>query len=112
MTCRFSLSLMLAAALALTSLPGAPAQAGNGDVAKWIAGGVALGLVGAVVAQSRHKDRRPAYHAPATPHHRYQDRRYRDPHARSRHYQSRHYQQPRSSQRRHDPHRARQAQRR
>ncbi|MFN3208809.1 MAG: hypothetical protein ACE369_07370 [Roseovarius sp.] len=57
MTHRRFISLILAAALAVTGMTSGPAQAGDRDVAKWVAGAVALGLVGAVIADQRRDDR-------------------------------------------------------
>lgn len=57
MTHRTFISLILAAALAVTGVTAAPAQAGDKDVAKWVAGAVALGLIGAAIADQRRDDR-------------------------------------------------------
>ncbi|WP_428514403.1 hypothetical protein [Roseovarius sp.] len=57
MTHRTFISLILAAALAVTGMTAAPAQAGDKDVAKWVAGAVALGLIGAAIADQRRDDR-------------------------------------------------------
>lgn len=57
MTHRKFISLILAAALAVTGMTAAPVQAGDRDVAKWVAGAVALGLIGAAIADQRRDDR-------------------------------------------------------
>ena len=57
MTHRTFISIILAAALAVTGMTTTPARAGNDDVAKWIAGALALGLIGAAIADDRRKDR-------------------------------------------------------
>jgi hypothetical protein len=58
MTHRSFIAIILAAALAITGMTTAPARAGNDDVAKWIAGAVALGLIGAAIAEEKKRDRR------------------------------------------------------
>jgi len=57
MTHRTFISLILAAALAVTGMTSTAAQASDKDVAKWIAGAVALGLIGAAIADERRDDR-------------------------------------------------------
>lgn len=57
MTHRKFISLILAAALAVTGMTAAPVQASDRDVAKWVAGAVALGLIGAAIADKRRDDR-------------------------------------------------------
>lgn len=58
MTHRSFIAVIVAAALAVTGLTGTPARAGNDDVAKWIAGAVALGLLGAAISEENKRDRR------------------------------------------------------
>lgn len=57
MTHRRFISIILAAALAVTGITSTAAQAGDRDVAKWVAGAVALGLIGAAIADKRRDDR-------------------------------------------------------
>ncbi|WP_135507412.1 hypothetical protein [Roseovarius aestuariivivens] len=85
MTHRTFISIILAAALAVTGMSAAPARADNKDVAKWIAGAVALGVIGAAIAEDRKRDRRrneavarqrtqwPYYNQYGTPTRRYDD---------------------------------------
>ena len=56
MTHRTFISIILAAAIAVTGMTAAPARADN-DAAKVIAGVAALAIIGAVIAEER-KDRR------------------------------------------------------
>lgn len=58
MTHRTFIAAILAAAMAITGMTSNPAHAGNDDVAKWIAGAVALGLIGAAIAEAKDKDDR------------------------------------------------------
>lgn len=58
MTHRTFIAVILAAALAVTGMTGTQARAGNDDVAKWIAGAVAIGIIGAVIAEEKKRDRR------------------------------------------------------
>ncbi len=57
MTHRTFISIILAAALAVTGMTSTAAQAGDRDVARWVAGAVALGLIGAAIADQRRDDR-------------------------------------------------------
>lgn len=56
MTHRTFISIILVAALAVTGLTSTPARAGNDDIAKWIAGAVALGIIGAAIADRDRND--------------------------------------------------------
>lgn len=58
MTHRTFIASILIAALAVTGMTSAPARAGNDDVAKWIAGVVTLGIIGAAIADSNKRDNR------------------------------------------------------
>ncbi|MCR9113621.1 MAG: hypothetical protein NXH84_10120 [Rhodobacteraceae bacterium] len=58
MTHRTFIAAILAAALAVTGMTAGPARADSDDIAKWIAGAVALGLIGAAIADNnRDNDR-------------------------------------------------------
>lgn len=65
MTHRKFISLILAAALAVTGMTAAPVQASDRDVAKWVAGAVATGLIGAAIADKRRDDRAVTRHQEA-----------------------------------------------
>lgn len=58
MTHRSLIAIIVAGAMAVTGMSGTPARAGNDDIGKWIAGAVALGIIGAVIAEDRKRDRR------------------------------------------------------
>lgn len=58
MTHRSFIAIILAAALAVTGMTTTTARADNDDVAKWIAGAVALGLIGAAIAEEKKRERR------------------------------------------------------
>ena len=58
MTHRTFIAVILATALAVTGLTTTSARAGNDDVAKWIAGAVAIGIIGAAIAEEKKRDRR------------------------------------------------------
>lgn len=57
MTHRSFISIILAAAIAITGMTAAPAQARDrDDIAKWIAGAAALAIIGSAIAENRRDD--------------------------------------------------------
>ncbi|HAV08941.1 MAG TPA: hypothetical protein DCX13_08695 [Rhodobacteraceae bacterium] len=67
---RTFIASVLAAALAITGLSSAPAQAGDKDLARFIMGVAAIGVIAAAVndanrQERRHDDREVSRHAPA-----------------------------------------------
>jgi hypothetical protein len=59
------ITFIVASAIAVTGLTAQPVQAGNDDVAKWIAGLAALAIIGAAVADNNRSKSKPVYsHAP------------------------------------------------
>ncbi|NIZ15213.1 hypothetical protein [Phaeobacter sp. HF9A] len=61
-THRKFIAFVLAAAVAVTGMSAAPARADNGDVAKFIAGAALLGIIGAAINDSRHRDDHADHH--------------------------------------------------
>lgn len=105
MTYRSFISIVLAAAIAVTSVTAAPAQAGGrDDAAKWIAGVAALAIIGAAIADDRRDKKRAARQRSYTDHDQYKNHGHAHNHSKKKHYNNgyghkNHY----KSQRRHNP---------
>lgn len=55
------ITFIVASAMAITGVMSQPAQAGDDDIAKWIAGLAALAIIGAAVADNNRSKSKPAY---------------------------------------------------